>query len=158
MDRQLTQTHCRTPPKTPGSLHPGNLSSGFANIIEVHSGSWKIFPITLNLSLSSKGKERKEQTRKKEEKNPKGNYQWLGKKWQNWAGKFWMQEEKRRCIQKTWRRCKIKDRLQFHGQVLKTYLLKPQEAQTQMFKSDYSCFTTLKLSLGKGQKMKTTIA
>lgn len=63
MDTQLTQTHCRTPLKTPGFLHPGNLSSGFTNIIEAHSGSWKIFPIK---SLSSNGEERKEQTGKKE--------------------------------------------------------------------------------------------
>jgi len=37
-------------------------------------------------------------------------------------------------------------------QALTTYLLKPLEGQTHMFKSDYSCFITLKLSLGKGQK------
>lgn len=42
--------------------------------------------------------------------------------------------------------------------VLKTYLLKPREAQTQMFKSDYSRFVTLKLSFRRGQKMKATIA
>lgn len=37
-------------------------------------------------------------------------------------------------------------------QVLKTYVLKPPEVQMHMFKSDYSCFVTLKLSLGRGQK------
>lgn len=37
-------------------------------------------------------------------------------------------------------------------QALKTYLLKPLEAETHMFKSNYSYFTSLKLSLGRGQK------
>lgn len=43
-------------------------------------------------------------------------------------------------------------------QVLKTYLLKPREPQMQTFKSDYSLFITLKISLGRGEKTKATIA
>lgn len=159
MDRQLTQTHCRTLPKTPRSLHPGNLSSGFANIIEVHSGSWNIFPITLNLSLSSKREERKEQTRKKEEKKTQkaiiSDFEKNDKIEQASSG---CRRKKGEASRRHEGDAKWKtDYNSVDTQVLKTFLLKPQEAQTQMFKSDYSRFITLKLSLGRGQKMKATI-
>lgn len=161
MDTQVTQAHCRTPPKTPGFLHPGNLSLGFTNIIEVHSGSWKIFPITLNLSFSSKGEERKEQTRKKEEKkNPKGNYQCLGEKNDKIEQASSGCRRKKGDTSRTHERdAKWKMDSNFMDtQVLKTCLLQPREAQTQLFKSDYSRFITLKLSFRLGQKMKATIA
>lgn len=43
------------------------------------------------------------------------------------------------------------------AQVLKTYLFKPLEAKRHMFKFDYSCFITLKLSLRRGQKIKAAV-
>lgn len=46
----------------------------------------------------------------------------------------------------------MEDRLQFCRHTSPENLLKPLEAQTHMFKSNYTYFTTLKLSLGRGQK------
>lgn len=82
------------------------MSLGFANIIETHSGSQKIFPIKLKISLSSKGEERKEQTRRNDKNGKEKKSRVMiskviisdveKKKSQNWAGEFWMQEEKKK--------------------------------------------------------------
>lgn len=130
-------------------------------VFRLHKYNWGSFWVLKNLphyikSLSSKGEERKEQTRKKEVggEPQKAIISDLEKKLSRQVLGAGGKKETHPEGDGKWKtNCNSVD-----TQDLKTYLLKPREAQTQMFKSDYSRFITLKLSFGRGKKMKATVA
>lgn len=131
------------------------MSLGFSNIIETYSGSQSLLSEIKNISFI-KGEREKETNQKEREKG--------GKKRQSndtqviisdvekvmklswWVLHAGEEKKKKEIHPKDMKN----GRLQFCGHT--SCLLKPLEAQMHMFKCDYSCFSTLNLSLGRGQK------